>query len=47
MQSYAEWRPEARAVVDFELADSVPALSDVEDTSLVAEMYRGTTLIWP
>jgi NitT/TauT family transport system substrate-binding protein len=47
VQSAAEWRPELREVTDFGLAKNVPPLSQVQDTTLVADLYRGDQLIWP
>ncbi|HEX3706014.1 MAG TPA: ABC transporter substrate-binding protein [Mycobacteriales bacterium] len=47
VQSYAEWHPEANEVRQFGLAPSVPALAKVEDTALVASLYRGDRLTWP
>lgn len=47
VQSEAEWQPEARAVSQFGLATSLPPLSQVEDTQLVAELYQGNRLVWP
>jgi NitT/TauT family transport system substrate-binding protein len=47
VQSEAEWQPEAGEVTRFGLAKSLPPLSQVEDTELVAELYRGSHLIWP
>ena len=47
VQSAAEWRPEAREVSEFGLAEDVPALSKVENTAVVAALYNGDTLIWP
>lgn len=47
VESIAEWMPEAREVTRFGLADNLPALSDVENTLLVASLYRGKSLIWP
>jgi hypothetical protein len=34
-------------VRQFGLAPSVPALAKVEDTALVASLYRGDRLTWP
>lgn len=47
VESYAEWMPEAKALVDFHIVKKVPALSSVEDPGLAASLYRGTKLIWP
>lgn len=47
VQSAAEWQPEAREVLRFGLAKSLPPLAQVEDTGLVAALYRGSRLIWP
>jgi NitT/TauT family transport system substrate-binding protein len=47
VQSEAEWQPELREVTEFGLAKNVPPLSEVEDTTLVSELYRGNHLIWP
>ncbi len=47
VHSRAEWRPELREVVDFGLAENIPPLERVQDTALVAELYRGSRLIWP
>jgi NitT/TauT family transport system substrate-binding protein len=47
VQSDAEWQPEAGEVARFGLAKSLPPLSQVEDTQLVADLYRGSHLIWP
>jgi NitT/TauT family transport system substrate-binding protein len=47
VESAAEWAPEAREVERFGLAGPLPRLSSVEDTSLVASLYRGAALVWP
>ncbi len=47
VQSEAEWRPEAQALRRDSVLRSVPSLARAEDTSLVASLYHGTTLIWP
>ena len=47
VQTYAEWRPEAVALRRFGVLAHVPALARAEDVSLVASLYRGTTLVWP
>jgi NitT/TauT family transport system substrate-binding protein len=47
VQSAGEWAPEADEVRRFGLAKDVPPLAKVENTSLVASLYRGDTLIWP
>jgi putative hydroxymethylpyrimidine transport system substrate-binding protein len=47
VQSRAEWQPEASALLRYGILKSVPALSVWEDTSLVASIYRGKTLVWP
>ncbi len=47
VQSYAEWRPEAAALRHYGVLTRVPALARAEDVSLVAHLYRGTTLVWP
>jgi len=47
VQSYAEWQPELREVTKFGLADNVPPLRQIEDTTLIAELYDGKELIWP
>jgi NitT/TauT family transport system substrate-binding protein len=47
VQSHGEWRPELREVTKFGLADHVPPLRQVEDTTLIAELYDGKDLIWP
>lgn len=47
VESYAEWRPEADAVVAFHVVKAVPALAKVEDPALAASLYDKTTLRWP
>jgi NitT/TauT family transport system substrate-binding protein len=47
VQSAAEWMPEYKAVLAYKLAKSLPPLSAIEDSALVASLYRGSTLIWP
>ncbi|HVU60734.1 MAG TPA: ABC transporter substrate-binding protein [Mycobacteriales bacterium] len=47
VQSAAEWAPEAAEVTRFGLAKSVPPLSEVENTAIVASLYRGSRLVWP
>ncbi len=47
VQTYAEWRPEAAALRRFGVLAHVPSLARAEDVSLVAGLYRGTTLVWP
>jgi NitT/TauT family transport system substrate-binding protein len=47
VQSQAEWQPELQAVLKFALADNVPPLSKIQDTTLVDELYDGKDVIWP
>jgi putative hydroxymethylpyrimidine transport system substrate-binding protein len=47
VETRAEWRPEAQAVKAYGLVKSVPNLEKIENTDLVASLYRGKTLIWP
>jgi NitT/TauT family transport system substrate-binding protein len=47
VESAAEWGPEAAEVARFGLATNVPPLGKVENTTMVAALYRGDTLIWP
>jgi NitT/TauT family transport system substrate-binding protein len=47
VQSVAEWQPEAQEVTRFGLASNLPPLAQVENTTLVASLYRGARLIWP
>jgi len=47
VETAAEWRPEAKAVVAYRLIAHAPPLSRVEDTTLAASLYRGTSLVWP
>ncbi len=47
VQSAAEWMPERDEVIRFGLAKSLPPLSRVEDTTLVAALYHGNRLVWP
>lgn len=47
VQSQAEWLPEVNEVQRFKLATSLPPLSKVENTTLVASLYNGKDLIWP
>src|SRR5262245_31386819 len=47
VQSAEEWTPEAQALVQYKIVDKVPALSDVQNNTLVEGLYNGTQLIWP
>jgi ABC-type nitrate/sulfonate/bicarbonate transport system substrate-binding protein len=47
VQSVAEFQPEAKELVHFGLAKSVPPLASVMDNTMVASLYNGKTLIWP
>lgn len=47
VESQAEWQPEVNEVQRFKLATNLPALSRVENTTMVASLYRGRDLIWP
>jgi ABC-type nitrate/sulfonate/bicarbonate transport system substrate-binding protein len=47
VQSVAEFEPEARELVHFGLMKSVPSPASVMDTTMVASLYHGKTLIWP
>lgn len=47
VESYGEWTPEARQLVQFGVSKTVPSVDKWEDPSLVAGLYRGKNLIWP
>lgn len=47
VESLAEWRPEAADLLQSHLVKAAPDLAADEDPSLVASLYRGSTLIWP
>ncbi len=47
VESVAEFQPEARELVHFGLVKAVPSLPAVTDTTMVASLYNGSTLIWP
>jgi NitT/TauT family transport system substrate-binding protein len=47
VQSAAEFQPEARELVRFRLMKSVPSPASAMDTTMVASLYHGKTLIWP
>ena len=47
VQTYAEWQPESTALRTYDVVTTVPKLTFAEDVSLVARLYKGTTLIWP
>jgi len=47
VQTAAEFQPEARELVRFRLMKSLPPLASVQDTTMVASLYHGKTLIWP
>lgn len=47
VQTYAEWKPESAALLTYGVAATVPKLASSEDVSLVANLYKGKTLIWP
>jgi NitT/TauT family transport system substrate-binding protein len=47
VQTAAEWKPEAEAVVQYRLVHKQVDLAADEDTSLAASLYRGTSLTWP
>jgi hypothetical protein len=47
VESRAEWQPEVNEVQQFKLATNLPALSSVENTTMVASLYSGKDLIWP
>jgi ABC-type nitrate/sulfonate/bicarbonate transport system substrate-binding protein len=48
VESQAEWGPEAKEVTKFKLiSGTLPSLSKVENTTMVASLYNGKSLIWP
>ncbi len=47
VETVAEFQPEATELVHFGLVKSVPSLSSVVDTTMVASLYNGKNLIWP
>ncbi len=47
VQTYAEWRPESTALRTYGVVATEPKLASAEDVSLVANLYKGKTLIWP
>jgi ABC-type nitrate/sulfonate/bicarbonate transport system substrate-binding protein len=47
VQTYAEWKPESTALRTYGVVTTVPKLASAEDVTLVANLYRGKTLIWP
>lgn len=47
VQSFAEWRPEAAALLAHRIVSSLPLLAKVEDTTLAAALYKGAALVWP
>lgn len=47
VQSAAEFQPEARELVRFGLMKSLPTLASAQDTTMVASLYHGKTLVWP
>jgi ABC-type nitrate/sulfonate/bicarbonate transport system substrate-binding protein len=47
VESFAEWQAEAHEVAKFHLVKTVPALPSCENVTMVASLYRGTSLIWP
>lgn len=47
VQDYAEWMPERSALQTYGVVPVLPKLSQAEDVSLVAKLYRGATLVWP
>jgi ABC-type nitrate/sulfonate/bicarbonate transport system substrate-binding protein len=47
VQTYSEWQPSVTLVTKYGGAKNVPPLSQVLDPTLVASLYKGSTLIWP
>ncbi|MHB1597326.1 MAG: ABC transporter substrate-binding protein [Acidimicrobiales bacterium] len=47
VETAAEWTPEQAALRRSHLLSSVPSLASAEDTTLVASLYHGRSLIWP
>jgi ABC-type nitrate/sulfonate/bicarbonate transport system substrate-binding protein len=47
VQTAAEWEPEYALVKKFGNVGNVPALASMMDTTLVADLYKDKTLIWP
>jgi len=47
VETQSEWQPEASAIRDFGIVQAAPPLGVWEDTSMVASLYDGKTLIWP
>jgi NMT1/THI5 like len=47
VQTYSEWQPSVTLVKKYGGAKNVPALPQVMDPTLVASLYKGSTLIWP
>lgn len=47
VETQAEWEPEAQALRQYRILDSVPQLGKWENTSVAASLYDGTRLLWP
>jgi ABC-type nitrate/sulfonate/bicarbonate transport system substrate-binding protein len=47
VQTQGEWQPEATALRQYGLVNSVPSLNEWEDTSLVKSLYDRRSLVWP
>lgn len=47
VETTKEWSSEAKAIVQFRLVKAAPKLARVENTALVASLYRGASLVWP
>jgi ABC-type nitrate/sulfonate/bicarbonate transport system substrate-binding protein len=47
VESHAEWKSATTEVVTYKLVKTLPSLSKVENTKLVASLYHGKKLIWP
>lgn len=48
VESQAEWAPEENEVTKFKLVTgTIPPLSKIENTTMVASLYNGKNLIWP
>ncbi len=47
VESQAEWRSAVTEVATYHLVKKMPTLAKVENTTMVASLYDGKTLIWP
>ncbi len=47
VQTYAEWSPELKQIVQYKVVKAPPSLKKWENVKMAASLYSGKTLNWP